>query len=132
MNIAVISYLYILFIVLAFLADRLPFLSLAKNIVSLSKNSFNTIRSDLINDAGKEKLLLANSLTLLTQSLKIIAFIALLVACGLLLLLLMAILNSFKYADLVKYVITFNGVVLGAGAFLTYYLLKKLYVKIRL
>jgi hypothetical protein len=131
MNIAVIGYLYVLFIILAFLADRLPFLPLVKSITLLGMSSLKTIRSVMVTDSQKEKLLLANSLSIFIQSLKIIVFITLIVVCGLLLLLIISFM-SLNYTDLVGYVITFKGLVLSATAFLTYYLLKGLYVKIRL
>lgn len=132
MSIMAIIYLYVLFIVLAFLADRLPFLIAVKDITVLGKSSFQTIRSTVIDDSQKEKLLLANSRGIFILSCKLIAFIVLIAGAGLVLLLAVLIWGRITYWGMLNYVVTFNGLVLSAASFITYYLLKKLYVKIRL
>lgn len=132
MSNAVVVYLYILFLLLAFLSDILPFLSLAKIIFSVSTDSFKVIRSDLLDDKQKEHFLLNNSAAIFINSIKIIGLILLLLLCGLLLLLVIAICNRIDYITLIKYTTNFDGLKLAVIAFLTYYLLKKLYVGIRL
>jgi hypothetical protein len=132
MSIAVIIYLYIVFLMLAFLADCLPFLILIKRIAGLGANSFKTIRSANIPDTEKEKLLLFNALNMFKQSLKIIGFIALIIICGLILIWLTVYFKVLTYTRLYDYIITLNGLLLTSAAFFSYYLLKKLYVKVRL
>ena len=132
MNITLISYLYVFFIALALLADRFPFATIVKSIALLGVSSFKTIRSDTTDDSEKEKRLLANSWGIFLQSIKIIAFIILIASGGLILLLTGSCFRSLTYGDLLSYIITFNGLILSVISFLSYYLLKKLYVKIRL
>lgn len=132
MSIAVIIYLYIVFLMLAFLADHLPFLILIKRIAELGANSFKTICSDNMPDTEKEKLLLFNALNMFKQSLKTIGFIMLIVICGIVLIWLTIYFKALTYTGLYNYIITFNGLLLTLAAFFSYYLLKKLYVKVRL
>jgi len=132
MKIALISYLYAVFFILAFLADRLPFLTLIKKIPRLSKSSFQTIRSESIEDAKKQEILLANSLGIFKQSLKITACILLLAVCGLLLLLPGGIFLYLGFSGLLHSTITTEGLVISIASFFSYFLLKRLYVKIRL
>jgi hypothetical protein len=132
MIITVTAYLCVFFIVLAFIADHLPFVVIARNITSLGVSSFQTIRSESLEDTQKEKLLLNNSLDMFMQSMKMLAFILVIVLGGLLLLLTSGFFSSLSYWALVKYIVTFNGLLLSVASFLTYYLLKRLYVRIRL
>ena len=132
MKIIIISYLYVVFFILAILADRLPFLTIINNISRLSISSFQTIRSDIIDDSKKEKILLFNSFGIFKQSLKMTGFILLVSACGFLLLLLSGIFQHLSYRVLFVYMITTHGLLLSIISFFSYFLLKRLYVKIRL
>lgn len=132
MKVTIISYLYIVFFILAFLADRLHFLSIISNISRLGKSSFQIIRSDAIEDSKKQEILLTNSFGLFKQSLKIAGLILLVLVCGFLLLVLWAIVQNLNYRILVDDVMTVYGLLLSIISFFSYFLLKKLYVKIRL
>jgi len=125
--------LFIVFSLLAVIADNLPFLTAIKEILQSGASSFETIRSKDMEDIKKEKILLANSLGMFMQSLKIIAFILLVVACGaLLILIISAFYRSVSFGFLIDYTISVNGLIISVAAFFSYFLIKKLYVKIRL
>ena len=132
MNIAVISYLYVVFFIAAALVDYLPFLPVIKKTSQLELNSLQTIRSNNIADTEKEKILLANSLNIFKQSLKMFAFIILIADCGYVLLLISFLIKPLSYVVLLKYMITLYGLLLSVISFFSYFLLKKLYVQIRL
>lgn len=132
MKVAIVSYLYVVFFILAFLADRLPFLSIINVISQLSKSSIKTIRSDIIGDSEKQEILLTNSFSLFKQSLKMTGLILLVSACGFLLLLLSGAFKYLSYRILFDYMITTYGLLLAIISFFSYFLLKRLYVKVRL
>jgi pilus assembly protein TadC len=132
MKIGIISYLYIVFFIIAALVDYLPFLPTIKKTSSLGFNSLQTISSNNIEDSEKMKILLANSLNIFKQSLKMLALIIWVAFSGYVLLLLSVVFKSLSYRVLLSYVITLNGLVLSVVSFFSYFLLKKLYVKIRL
>jgi hypothetical protein len=132
MNLAVAGYLYLVFFVMAWLVDHLPFLQLIKNISALSMGSIQTIKSNDIDDPEKEKLLLANSLKIFKASLKLLGFIILITACGFVLMVIGGVFKMLSYAVLLKYMATLYGLLLSVFSFISYFLLKKLYVKVRL
>ncbi len=132
MKIVIISYLYAVFFILAILADRLPFLSIINNISRLSKGSVHTIRSDAIEDSEKQRILLTNSFGLFKQSLKLTGLILLVSVCGFLLLLLSRVFKHLSYRVLFDYMMTTYGLLLAFISFFSYFLLKRLYVKVRL
>jgi hypothetical protein len=132
MSFAVISYLYVVFFLIAWLVDLLPLFSIVKNSSLVSRQSMQTIKSNDIDDSEKEKMLLNNSFKLFKQSLKLFAFIVLIAACGFALLLISPVIKPLNYAKLIKYVPTLYCLVLSILSFVSYFLLKKLYVKIRL
>ena len=132
MKIAIISYLYAVFFILAMLADRLPFLRVITNISELRRDSLQTIKSDIIDDSKKQQILLANSFGLFKQSLKMAGLILIVSACGVLLLLSSGIFQRLNYRLLFDYIVTSYGLLLSIMSFFSYFLLKRLYVKIRL
>jgi hypothetical protein len=132
MKIVIISYLYAVFFILAFLTDRLPFRGIISNISRLGKNSFQTIESDDIEDSNKQGILLANSFGLFKQSIKIAGLIFLVSVCGFLLLLLGGVFQNLNYRILFDYMVTTYGLLLSIISFFSYFLLKRLYVKIGL
>jgi hypothetical protein len=132
MKILTPSYLFTVCFVLALLSDVLPFPSIVKNILQLNKNSFQVISSKVIADSEKQYLLLANSFNIFKQSVKLLALIILLIACCFLLFLLSGFFRPLGYMVLLNYLISAGGLVVSTVAFISYFLLKKLYVKIRL
>jgi hypothetical protein len=132
MKIVIISYLYAAFFILAFLADRLPFLSIINKISRISKGSFETIKSDVIEDSKKQEILLSNSFGLFKQSLKMTGLILLVSGCGFFLLLLSGVFKRLNYQILFDYMMTTYGLLLAIVSLLSYFLLKRLYVKVRL
>ncbi|MDB5123350.1 MAG: hypothetical protein JWP94_1479 [Mucilaginibacter sp.] len=132
MNLAITGYLYLVFLVIAWLVDHLPFLPLIKNVSALSMGSLQTIKSNDIDDPDKEKLLLASSLKIFKSSLKLLGFIALIAACGFALMAIGGVFKILSYAVLLKYMATLYGLLLSVFSFISYFLLKKLYVKVRL
>ena len=132
MSLAIISYLFIVFFVIAWLVYHLPFLPLIKNVSGLSMGSMQIIKSNDISDLDKEKLLLAGSLKIFRESLKLLSFIILIAACGFALVAISSVFNILNYAILLKYMATLYGLLLSVFSFISYFLLKKLYVKVRL
>jgi len=130
--VGVIIYLYFVFFIIAILTDFLPFSALIKNISQLGTNSLRTIRSPIIDDSDKERILLVNSLKMFKQSLKMTGFIILIAFCGILLLLPGSFFKSLNYRVLLDFLVTYTGIFLTLASFFSYFLLKKLYVKIRL
>jgi hypothetical protein len=125
--------LFIVFFLLAVIADTLPFLTVVKSILQLGTSSFETMRSKDMEDIQKEKILLANSLGMFIQSLKIIALILLVVICGALFIYIISVFyRSLSFGFLIDYTISVNGLIISVAAFFSYFLIKKLYVKIRL
>ena len=132
MKIGVISYLYLVFFILAILVDLLPFLSIIKKSSLLGANSWQTIKSASLNDSEKQQVLLGNSLNIFKQSLKLLALILFIALFGCVLLWQSFVFKPLSYGVLAQYLITFNGLVLSVISFFSYFLLKKLYVKIRI
>ncbi|MDB5008168.1 MAG: hypothetical protein JWP45_2561 [Mucilaginibacter sp.] len=132
MKIFLISYLYVVFLALAFLVDFLPFFVIIKSISQLANNSIQTIRSNILEDSEKEKFLLTNAVAMFRQSLKILGFVIVTAILGFLLLSLTMLFNHSNYRLLLNYTVTFGGITVSVLAFFTYFLFKKLYVKIRL
>lgn len=125
--------LFIIFFLLAVIADNLPFLPAIKRVLQIGAGSLETMRSKDIEDIKKEKILLANSLGMFIQSLKIIAFILLVVVCGALFIFIISVFyRSVSFGFLIDYTISVNGLIISVAAFFSYFLIKKLYVKIRL
>jgi hypothetical protein len=125
--------LFVVFFLLAVIADNLPFLTAVKGILQSGTSSFETIRSKDMEDIKKEKILLANSLSMFIQSFKIIAFILLVAVCGALFIyIISAFYRSVSFGFLIDYTISVNGLIISVAAFFSYFLIKKLYVKIRL
>lgn len=132
MDIIAIIYLFIVFLLLAWTTDFIPFIKTAKQITSLSQSSFETIQSEEIEDSAKQSILLGNSLGILKHSFLIILFTSLLV--GLLLLLLEAsvLIKPLSFNYLTEYLVSLEGIILSVLSFLFYFLLKSLYVKFRI
>jgi hypothetical protein len=132
MKAGIIIYLYFVFFGSAILADHLPFLPIIRKASFLGANSLQIIRSNSINDSEKQRILLGSSWDIFKQSLKLLAFIVLVAVIGYVLLLLSVIFKPLNCRILVQYLITFDGLVLSVISFFSYFLLKKLYGKIRL
>lgn len=126
-----IIYLFIVFLLLAGAADFIPFIKTAKQITRLSQSSLETIQSETIDDSAKQKILLGNSFGILKHSLLIILFTSLLF--GLLFLLLEAsvLIKPLSFNYLTEYLISLEGIILSVVSFLSYFLLKSLYVRFR-
>lgn len=131
MDIIAIIYLFIAFLLLAWTTDFIPFIKTAKQITGLSQSSLETIQSEKIDDSAKQKILLGNSLGILKHSLLIILFTSLLI--GLLFLLLEAsvLIKPLSFEYLTEYLVSIEGIVLSVFSFLSYFLIKSLYVKFR-
>jgi hypothetical protein len=132
MKIFIISYLYAAFFILAVLVDCLPFLSIINNISRLSKSSFQTITSAIIDDSKKQEILLANSFGIFKQSLKLAGLVILVMLCGLLFLCFVGIFNYLIALALLSFMDTVSGIALSVISFSSWFLLKKFNVKIRL
>ena len=131
MDFIAIIYLFIVFLLLAWATDFIPFLKTAKQITDLSQSSLETIQSDEIDDSDKQKILLGNSLGILKHSLLIILFTSLLVGILLVLLEASVLIKPLNFNYLTEYLISFEGIGLSIFSFLSYFLIKSLYVKYR-
>jgi len=131
MDLIAIIYLFILFFLVAWLADRLPFIKTVGGINKISRNSLETIQSKSIDDSLKQGILLGNSLKILKHSLLIIAFTALLVILLIVFLEASILIKPLNPAYLTDYLISLNGIILSIVSFLSYFLLKKLYGRLR-
>lgn len=127
-----IIYLFIVFFLVAWLADRLPFMKTVGGINRISRNSLETIQSESIDDASKQGILLRNSLGILKHSLLIIAFTALLVILLVIGLEASVFVKPLNSAYLTDFLISINGIILSVVSFLSYFLLKKLYGRFRI
>lgn len=132
MDLIAIIYLFIVFFLIAWAADRLPFIKAVSHISKLSRISFETIQSEDIDDSAKQDILLGNSFGILKQSLLIIAFTALLLLILFLCFKVSGILNPLSFNYLTEFLISFAGIIVSIVSFLSYFLLKKLYGRFRL
>jgi hypothetical protein len=132
MDLIAIIYLFIIFFLVAWLADRLPFMKTVGGINRISRNSLETIQSESIDDASKQGILLRNSLGILKHSLLIIAFTALLVILLVICLEASVFVKPLNSAYLTDFLISINGIILSVVSFLSYFLLKKLYGRFRI
>ena len=132
MDLIAIIYLFIVFFLVAWLADRLPFMKTVGGINRISRNSLETIQSESIDDAAKQGILLRNSLGILKHSLLIIAFTALLLILLVICLEASIFIKPLNSAYLTEYLISINGILLSIVSFLSYFLLKKLYGRFRI
>jgi hypothetical protein len=132
MKTGIISYLYIVFFIVAAIVDHLPFLLIMKRTSLYASNSLRTINSNELEDLEKKKILLANSFNIFKQSLKMLALVILIAFSGYVLLIISVVFKPLNCNVLLSYIITLNGLILSLVSFFSYFLLKKLYVKIRL
>ena len=129
---ALISCTYVLFFILAFVADRLPLIKIMRKISALGKVSLETIGSTHIPDTEKQKILLANSGTIFKQSLIMIALVLLVLGIGFLLTLGADVLGIVKRPILFDYLDSATGIIISVVSFGSYFLLKKIYARARL
>jgi Na+(H+)/acetate symporter ActP len=127
-----VIYLFLVFFLLAFLVDILPFVKTARDISSRSQNSLSIIRSDL-DDDSKQAALLKNSIGIFKGSMLIVLFTALLAGLLILLLEVGYLIPGLGNAEqLAAFLITLNGLFLSVAAFLSYFTLKYLNGRLRI
>ena len=129
---ALISYEYALFFILAFVADRVPFVKAVKEISALSKASLKTISSVAVEDREKQKILLANAAGIFIRSLKIAGLALLILIGGYLLAFVVDELGVVKISVLSGFLETVTGIMISLLAFGSYFILKKIYARARL
>jgi hypothetical protein len=132
MELIAIIYLFVTFLLIAWMADTIPFIKTAKSISLLSKSSLQTIQSEEIDDSAKQGILLGNSLGIMKHSILIILFTAVLIAILLLFLKISVFISPLNFDYLSNYLISLSGILLSIFGFLSYFLLKNLYVRLRL
>lgn len=118
-------YLFIIFFLLAMVADHLPFILTVKRINQTSRGSLATIQSELIDDETKQKILLSNSLAILKNSLLIIALTLFLVALLVAAIQAGTLIESLNPSFLTNILISTTGIALSVIAFASYFLIKK-------
>lgn len=132
MELIAIIYLFVVFMLIAWAADTIPFIKTAKLISDLSQSSLKTIQSEEMDDSAKQGVLLGNSLGIMKHSILIILFTAALIALLLLFLKISVFISPLNFDYLSNYLISLSGIILSIFAFLSYFLLKKLYVRFRI
>lgn len=131
MELIAIIYLFVVFLLIAWAADTIPFIKTARSISALSQSSMQTIQSEQIDDSAKQGILLSNSLGIMKYSLLIIFYTAALIGILLFFLKASEFITSLNFDYLSNYLISLSGIFLSIVAFLSYFLLKKLYVRFR-
>jgi hypothetical protein len=132
MELIAIIYLFVVFMLIAWAADTIPFIKTAKLISELSQSSLKTIQSEEIDDSAKQSVLLGNSFGIMKYSMLIILLTAVLIALLLLFLKISVFISPLNFNYLSNYLISLSGIILSIFAFLSYFLLKKLYVRFRI
>jgi len=127
-----VSYVFAVFFILAFVADRVPLIESVKEISALSKESIKTISSTAIKDSQKQRILLANSAAIFKYSLKITCLALLILIGGYLLAFVGDELGIVKISVLFGFLETVTGIMTTLMAFGSYFLLKKIYARARL
>ena len=126
-----ISEVFVLFFLLAFLADRLPLVKSIRKIAGLSKNSGAIIGSNTVSDVDKQKLLLLNSVGLFKQSLILAVLILLVLLAGYLLIMAADFCGTVKIAVLLAFLETFAGIAVSILSFCCFFIIKKVYGRAR-
>jgi len=132
MELTAIIYLFIIFLLIAWAADTIPFIKTAKRISGLSQSSLKTIQSEDLDDTAKQSVLLQNSLGIMKHSILIILYTAILIALLLFFLKVSEFISPLNFDYLSNYLISLNGIILSLVGFLSYFLLKKIYVRLRI
>ena len=132
MEFIAIIYLFVVFMLIAWAADTIPFLKTARSISGLSQSSMQTIQSDHIDDSEKQRILLNNSLGIMKHSMLIIFYTIVLIVILLFFLKGSVFITPLNFDYLSNYLISLSGILLSIVAFLSYFLLKKLYVRFRI
>ena len=131
MELIAIIYLFLVFLLIAWAADTIPFIKTVKRISGLSKSSLETIQSEKIDDSAKQGILLSNSLGIMKHSMLIILYTVLLIGILLFFLKVSVFITPMNFDYLTNYLISLSGIILSIVAFLSYFILKKLYVRLR-
>jgi hypothetical protein len=132
MELVAIIYLFIVFMLIAWAAETIPFIKTAKLISGLSQSSLKTIQSEEMDDSTKQSILLSKSLGIMKHSILIILFTAVLIALLILFLKISIFITPLNFDYLSNYLISLSGILLSIVAFLAYFLIKKLYVRFRI
>lgn len=132
MELIAIIYLLVVFLLIAWAADTIPFIKTARSISGLSQSSMQTIQSEQIEDSEKQRIILSNSLEIMKHSMLIILYTAALIGILLFFLKASEFITSLNFDYLSNYLISLSGIILSIVAFLSYFLLKKLYVRFRI
>lgn len=124
--------LFFLYFFVAFLVDCLPFIPLIRKMGETSSNSLQIIKSEDIEDSEKEKMLLSNSLKMFGGSAKILGLLIVTSVFVVLLVWLICIVLKINYHEIIAFSISIPGLIISVVSFTSYFLLKKLYGKLRL
>ena len=113
----------------AFLFDLMPVIKNAGLILELQKVSLHAIQNKSITDEQKQRLLLINSGKLLLVTLKLLFFFCILMLPFALLL---AICKIYTSTNILTLLVSVPGIILSFFAFIFYFMLKKIYGKLRI
>jgi magnesium-transporting ATPase (P-type) len=131
MSLAVISYLFVVFLTVALLVDIFPFFALIKKVSALSKHSYQIINAANLDDEKKQSQLLFNSFNIFKVSIQILGLIIVIGVYTYLLLIIGAVFKPLSFQMLNNAALSVPGLILSVVAFASYFLLKKLYGKFR-
>lgn len=113
----------------AYLFDLLPVMKNTALIFELQKISFRAMRDSTLTDEHKQKFLLINSGKILLVTLKLLCFFSIVLIPFALLVSLNKFLTTINIESLLT---SLKGIALSSFAFVSYFLLKKLYGKLRI
>jgi hypothetical protein len=127
-----ISSVFAIFFIMAFIADGLPLIIAMQQMSILAKASLKTIGTDKMTDSEKQKLLLINSANIFKQSLKIAALVAIVLTLGYLLIFAGGFFKLVNDKAFFSFLGSTGGIIISMLGFLFYFLIKKLYARARL
>jgi hypothetical protein len=123
---------FVLFFIVAFFSNKLPFLKFLQEIKSLMHRIVNVFQSKISSDYRKEHLLKGYALRLFIASVKI-TFLLLIVLLGAFLILLFFSQFVLKASNnILEFILTLQSGIVSFLAFIVYYLIKRAYAKFRL
>ena len=125
-------YLFIVFTIIGFTIDKLPFVKIVKSLISLSHYSLQLMQTKSISERRKEKFLLYYSFRILKKSMQLLFFISFIIIIIGISLQITHVIKSFSHYNLLNYISSIRGLIITSLSFLFYYLLKMGYAKFRL
>ena len=123
---------FVLFFIVAFFSDKLPFLKFLQEINSLLRRILNAFQSKTSSDYRKEHLIKWYALRLFIASVKITFLLMLVILSAFLILLFVSQFVLKAGNNILEFIITLQSGIVSFLAFIVYYLFKRVYAKFRI